>query len=139
MARLNPLPFREIKRRLEAAGFVEASQKGSHVKFVRRTGDLSGRVGGTGSPAQPEKLPHPHCQVLRRRDVVGFGLCRQEARRDQDREKVKCVAAHSRAASLCCRLATAVRQPGRTRASRLMRSPSPAERSPSTTVIRTPP
>ena len=39
MARLSPLPFREIKRRLERAGFVEASQKGSHVKFVRRTGD----------------------------------------------------------------------------------------------------
>ncbi len=38
MARLNPLPFREIKRRLEAAGFIEASQKGSHVKFVRRSG-----------------------------------------------------------------------------------------------------
>ena len=37
MARLNPQPFREIKRRLEAAGFVEASQKGSHVKFVRRS------------------------------------------------------------------------------------------------------
>ena len=36
MARLKPLPFREIKRRLEAAGFVEASQKGSHVKFLRR-------------------------------------------------------------------------------------------------------
>jgi predicted RNA binding protein YcfA (HicA-like mRNA interferase family) len=40
LARLNPLPFREIKRRLEAAGFVEASPKGSHVKFVRRTGDI---------------------------------------------------------------------------------------------------
>lgn len=39
MARLNPQPFREVKRRLEAAGFVEASQKGSHVKFVRRAGD----------------------------------------------------------------------------------------------------
>ena len=38
MARLNPLPFREIKRRLELAGFVEFSQKGSHVKFVRRIG-----------------------------------------------------------------------------------------------------
>ncbi len=37
MARLSPQPFREIKRRLEAAGFVEASQKGSHVKFVRRS------------------------------------------------------------------------------------------------------
>ena len=37
MARLSPQPFREIKRRLEAAGFVEAGQKGSHVKFVRRS------------------------------------------------------------------------------------------------------
>ena len=35
MGRLKPLPFREIKRRLEAVGFAEASQKGSHVKFVR--------------------------------------------------------------------------------------------------------
>ena len=40
MGRLKPQPFREIKRRLEAAGFVEASQKGSHVKFVRRTGEI---------------------------------------------------------------------------------------------------
>jgi predicted RNA binding protein YcfA (HicA-like mRNA interferase family) len=39
LARLKPLPFREIKRRLEKAGFVEASQKGSHVKFVRRSGE----------------------------------------------------------------------------------------------------
>ena len=37
MARLSSQPFREIKRRLEAAGFVEASQRGSHVKFVRRS------------------------------------------------------------------------------------------------------
>ena len=35
MGRLKPEPFRAVKRRLEAAGFVEASQKGSHVKFVR--------------------------------------------------------------------------------------------------------
>ncbi len=38
MGRLKPLPFREIKRRLEAVGFIETSQKGSHVKFVRRVG-----------------------------------------------------------------------------------------------------
>ena len=37
MARLSPQPYREVKRRLESAGFVEMSQKGSHVKFVRRT------------------------------------------------------------------------------------------------------
>jgi len=36
LGRLKPLPFREVKRRLETAGFVETSQKGSHVKFVRR-------------------------------------------------------------------------------------------------------
>ena len=36
MGRLKPLPFREVKRRLEAAGFIEVRQKGSHVKFVRR-------------------------------------------------------------------------------------------------------
>ncbi len=36
MGRLKPLPFREVKRRLEAAGFAETSQRGSHVKFVRR-------------------------------------------------------------------------------------------------------
>ena len=40
---LSPLPFREIKRRLENAGFVEASQKGSHVKFVRTVGGITGR------------------------------------------------------------------------------------------------
>ena len=35
MGRLKPLPFREVKRRLEALGFLETTQKGSHVKFVR--------------------------------------------------------------------------------------------------------
>ena len=39
MGRLKPEPFREVKRRLEIAGFVEFSQKGSHVKFVRRRGE----------------------------------------------------------------------------------------------------
>ncbi len=32
---MKPLPYREVKRKLEQAGFVEVSQKGSHVKFVR--------------------------------------------------------------------------------------------------------
>jgi predicted RNA binding protein YcfA (HicA-like mRNA interferase family) len=40
LGRLKPEPFREVKRRLEAADFVETSQKGSHVKFVRRLGDV---------------------------------------------------------------------------------------------------
>ena len=34
---LRPLPFREVKRRLEAAGFAEVSSKGSHVKFAKVT------------------------------------------------------------------------------------------------------
>ncbi|HEX8844512.1 MAG TPA: type II toxin-antitoxin system HicA family toxin [Pyrinomonadaceae bacterium] len=34
---MKPHPFREVKRKLEAAGFAQISQKGSHVKFVRRT------------------------------------------------------------------------------------------------------
>jgi predicted RNA binding protein YcfA (HicA-like mRNA interferase family) len=38
--RLSPQSFREIKRPLEAAGFVETSQRGSHVKFVRRSGEV---------------------------------------------------------------------------------------------------
>lgn len=40
MARPKPEPFREVKRRLQAAGFVEVGQKGSHVKFVRRMGSI---------------------------------------------------------------------------------------------------
>lgn len=40
MARLKPLSFREINRRLVAAGFEVAGTRGSHVKFVRRNGDI---------------------------------------------------------------------------------------------------
>jgi predicted RNA binding protein YcfA (HicA-like mRNA interferase family) len=36
---LRPLPFREVKRRLEAAGFTEVGQRGSHVKFARRSAE----------------------------------------------------------------------------------------------------
>jgi predicted RNA binding protein YcfA (HicA-like mRNA interferase family) len=35
---VKPLPFREVKRKLEAAGFAEAAQSGSHVKFALTTG-----------------------------------------------------------------------------------------------------
>ena len=34
---LKPLPYREVKRKLEAAGFTEVSQKGGHVKFAKQT------------------------------------------------------------------------------------------------------
>jgi predicted RNA binding protein YcfA (HicA-like mRNA interferase family) len=36
---LRPLPYREVSRKLLAAGFVEMSQEGSHVKFVKVTGE----------------------------------------------------------------------------------------------------
>jgi predicted RNA binding protein YcfA (HicA-like mRNA interferase family) len=32
-----PLPFREVKRKLEAVSFTEISQRGSHVKFAKQT------------------------------------------------------------------------------------------------------
>jgi predicted RNA binding protein YcfA (HicA-like mRNA interferase family) len=31
------LPFREVRRKLRVAGFVQMSQRGSHVKFVKST------------------------------------------------------------------------------------------------------
>jgi predicted RNA binding protein YcfA (HicA-like mRNA interferase family) len=31
---MRPYTFHEVKRKLETAGFVELSQKGSHVKFA---------------------------------------------------------------------------------------------------------
>jgi predicted RNA binding protein YcfA (HicA-like mRNA interferase family) len=30
-----PIPFREVKRRLESLGFSIISQKGSHIKFIK--------------------------------------------------------------------------------------------------------
>ena len=36
---LKPLRYRQVRRKLERAGFTIASQRGSHVKFVRNTGD----------------------------------------------------------------------------------------------------
>lgn len=35
---LRPLPFRTVKRKLEAAGFTQLPRRpGSHVKFVKRS------------------------------------------------------------------------------------------------------
>ena len=36
---LRPLSFRDVKRKLEAVGFHETSQRGSHVKFSKRVGE----------------------------------------------------------------------------------------------------
>ena len=35
MASPRTLPYREVVRKLRAAGFEEISQKGSHVKFIK--------------------------------------------------------------------------------------------------------
>ena len=34
---MKPLTFREVKRKLEAAGFSAVSQTGSHLKFAKST------------------------------------------------------------------------------------------------------
>jgi len=36
---MKPVPYREIKRKLETAGFVEVGQTGSHVKFAKTTAE----------------------------------------------------------------------------------------------------
>jgi len=53
LGRLKPQSFREIKRRLEAGGFVETSQKGSHVKFVRTSGKVVYTAIVPGKPEVP--------------------------------------------------------------------------------------
>jgi len=32
---MRPVPYREVKRKLEAAGFMQVGQTGSHVKFAK--------------------------------------------------------------------------------------------------------
>jgi predicted RNA binding protein YcfA (HicA-like mRNA interferase family) len=39
LARLSPLAYREVKRRLLAVGFIEFTQCGSHVKFIKQTSE----------------------------------------------------------------------------------------------------
>ncbi|MXW23974.1 MAG: type II toxin-antitoxin system HicA family toxin [Chloroflexi bacterium] len=36
---VRPLPYREVARRLIAAGFVQRGQRGSHVKFTKQQDD----------------------------------------------------------------------------------------------------
>ena len=36
---MRPVPYREVKRKLEAAGFVQVGQTGSHVKFAKITSE----------------------------------------------------------------------------------------------------
>jgi len=36
---VKPVRFREVKRKLEAGGFSEVSQTGSHIKFAKTTAE----------------------------------------------------------------------------------------------------
>jgi predicted RNA binding protein YcfA (HicA-like mRNA interferase family) len=36
---MKPVPYRDVKRKLEAAGFVQVGQTGSHAKFARTTSE----------------------------------------------------------------------------------------------------
>lgn len=36
---MKPIPYREVKRKLEAAGFLQVGQTGSHAKFGKTTGE----------------------------------------------------------------------------------------------------
>ena len=36
---MRPVPYREVKRKLVAAGFVQVGQTGSHVKFAKTTSE----------------------------------------------------------------------------------------------------
>jgi len=35
---MRPVPYREVRRKLDAAGFIEVGQTASHVKFAKTTG-----------------------------------------------------------------------------------------------------
>lgn len=48
---LRPLPYREVRRKLEAAGFTEVSQKGSQVRLATETPE---GVRTTTVPCLPE-------------------------------------------------------------------------------------
>ena len=39
MPPVRPLPYREVERKLVAAGFVEIAQRGSHVKFIKENNE----------------------------------------------------------------------------------------------------
>jgi len=36
---MRPVPYRDVPRKLYAAGFVEVGQSGSHVKFAKTTSE----------------------------------------------------------------------------------------------------
>jgi predicted RNA binding protein YcfA (HicA-like mRNA interferase family) len=59
---MRPVLYREVKRKLEAAGFVQVYQTGSHAKFARTTseGTLTATV-----PKHREVAPGTLRSILR--------------------------------------------------------------------------
>jgi len=59
---MKPVLYREVKRRLEAAGFVQVYQTGSHAKFAKTTseGTLTATV-----PKHREVAPGTLRSILR--------------------------------------------------------------------------
>lgn len=70
MQPIRPLPFREVARKLHAAGFTELSQRGSHVKFRKQNG------GGRVTVVAPR---HSAIAIGTLRDIIKqAGLTRRE-------------------------------------------------------------
>jgi len=59
---MRPVPYREVKRKLEAAGFAQVGQTGSHAKFAKTTseGTLTATV-----PKHREVAPGTLRSILR--------------------------------------------------------------------------
>ena len=70
MQPIRPLSFREVARKLRAAGFSELSQRGSHVKFRKLNG------GGAVTVMVPR---HREIAIGTLRDIIKqAGLSRRE-------------------------------------------------------------
>ena len=68
------MSYRRVARKLRAAGFVEESQNGSHVKFVKRSGE--------GSPVTTIAPRHREVAVGTLRTIIRqAGLTRDEFNR----------------------------------------------------------
>jgi predicted RNA binding protein YcfA (HicA-like mRNA interferase family) len=63
---MKPLSFREVMRKLEAAGFLTVSQKGSHVKLLQVTPEGSRTV---IVPRHREVSPGTLRSILRQADL----------------------------------------------------------------------
>jgi predicted RNA binding protein YcfA (HicA-like mRNA interferase family) len=85
---LEPLPFREVKRKLERAGFSEVGQTGSHIKFARTTAE------GTRTVTVPK-----HREVAA---GTPLSILRQAGLSESEFEECKAAGQIYDATGLCC-------------------------------------